>query len=128
MVDEDGIPDNPGTRLLKGLAIAVGILALSCLLLFVPVVGAVLLLTAAPFLACYYGVRVAEVDQHRGWLWLGLSAGAIISLVESSILLSIVGLFGPLDVLEPLGLAILAAVFLSNMAFGALGGRRAASG
>ncbi len=77
MADDAGEPDNSAVRFMKGLAVAVGILALSCLLLFLPVVGAVLLITAAPFLACYYGVRVAEVDSPRGWLWLGLSAGAL---------------------------------------------------
>jgi hypothetical protein len=128
MAEEDGGADGSATAFLKALGVAVGLLALACLLLFLPVVGVFLLITAAPFAACNYGVKVSGLDSPRGWLWLGISAGAIISLIESSVLLSLIGLFGPLDSLEPVGLAILAVVFLANMGFGSLGARRAAAG
>jgi hypothetical protein len=113
---------------LKALAVALGILALACLLIFLPVVGAFLLVTAAPFAACNYAVKLSGLDSPRGWLWLGIAAGGIISLVESSILLSLFGLFGALDILEPVGLLILLAVLSANMGFGALGARRAYGG
>ncbi len=128
MTGDDALPDGSAARFLKGLVLSVGILALSCLLLFLPIVGALLLVTVAPFLACYYGVRLSGLETKRGWLWLGLSAGAIISVVESSVLLSVLVLFGPLDSFEPVGLGMLFITFLANMAFGALGARRAAAG
>lgn len=128
MAEEDGGADGSATAFLKALGVSVGLLALACLLLFLPVVGVFLLVTAAPFAACNYGVKVSGLDSPRGWLWLGISAGAIISLIESSVLLSLIGLFGALDTLEPVGLALLAAVFVSNIGFGSLGARRAAAG
>jgi hypothetical protein len=128
MGNDDPDRDNSTTRFLKGLVLAVGILALSCLLLFLPIVGPLLLITVAPFAACYYAVRLSGINTQSGRLWLGLSAGAIFSAVESSVLLSIVGLFGAVDPFEPVGLALIGALFLANLAFGALGARRAAAG
>jgi len=124
---EDGGQDNSAARFLKGLVLSFGILALSCLLLFLPVVGPLLLITVAPFTACFYGVKLSGLETPRGWLWLGLCAGALISVVESSVLLSVVSMFGAVDLFEPAGLGLLSALFLANMLFGALGGRRAAS-
>ena len=119
--------DNSAVRFFKGLIMAIGILALSCLLLFLPAVGPLLLITVAPFAACYFGVRLSGLGTPRGWLWLGLGSGALISIVESMVLLSVIGLFGAVDPFEPRGLALLGALFLSNMLFGALGARRAAA-
>jgi hypothetical protein len=127
MGDEDPDQDDSATRFLKGLVLAVGILALSCLLIFLPIVGPLLLFTVAPFVACYYAVRLSGLEMRRGWLWLGLSAGAIISAVESSVVLSVVGLFGAVDLFEPVGLTLLCVLFLANISFGALGARRAAA-
>ncbi len=127
MTLDDGGREDSATRFLKALGVAAGILALSCLLLFVPVVGWLLLITAAPFLACHYGVALSGLDTERGWLWLGLSAGAIITVLESSILLSLVGIMGAVEPLEPVGLMLLGAILVSNLAFGALGARRAAA-
>jgi len=126
MGGQDGV-DNSAARFLKGLVIALGILALSCLLILLPVVGTLLLITVAPFAACYFGVRSSGLDTPRGWLWLGLSAGALISIVESMVLVSVIGLFGALDPLEPVGLGLLFVLFLANMLFGALGARRASA-
>ena len=126
MADEDDKEDDSALAFLKALVLAVGILALSCLLLFLPVVGPLLLVTVAPFLACHYGVRISGLDTPRGWLWLGLCAGAMMSAVEPTVLLSVFGLFGMVDPFEPVGLGLLFILFLANMAFGALGARRAA--
>jgi len=127
MAEDDGDRDDSAPAFLKALVLAVGILALSCLLLFLPIVGALLLVTLAPFLACYYAVRISGLDTPRGWLWLGLCAGATMSAVESTVLLSVVGLFGVVDPFEPVGLGLLFILFLANIAFGALGARRAAA-
>jgi len=126
MGDGEG-EDDPAARFLKGFVLATGILAVSCLLLFLPVVGPLLLITAAPFAACYFGLRSSGLDTPRGWLWLGLCAGALISVVESSVLLSVIGLVGAVDPFEPVGLGLMGALFMSNMLFGALGARRAAA-
>ena len=126
-MDGEDEHDNSAVRFFKGLILAIGILALSCLLLFLPAVGPLLLITVAPYAACYFGVRSSGLDTPRGWLWLGLSAGALISIVESMVLLSVIGLFGAVEAFEPRGLALLGALFLSNMLFGALGARRAAA-
>jgi|GEM_PF-2556398 len=117
----------PAPALPKALAVAVGLLALSCLLIFLPMVGPLLLFTVAPFAACSFAARVTGLDSPRGWLWLGLSAGGIISLVEAAIILSLAGLIGPVDLLEPLGLGLLTAITVSNLVSGSLGARRGAA-
>lgn len=128
MGGEDREPDDSAVRFLKGLVIAVGILALSMLLVFLPVAGPLLLITVAPFTAGYFGVRLSGMDTPRGWLWLGLCAGALISIVESTILLSLIAMvLGAVDLSEPVGLGLLSALFLANMSFGGLGARRAAA-
>jgi hypothetical protein len=127
MAEEVGEDDRAGGRFLKALVLSVGALALCTLLIFIPVAGPALLVTVAPFTACYFGARRAGLDTGRGWLWLGLCAGAIISTVQTAILIQLVSLFGPVDLFEPIGLSLVAVLFCANIVFGALGSRRGAA-
>ena len=115
--------DGGDGRFLKALVLSVGALALCTLLVFLPIAGPLLLVTVAPFAACYFGARKAGLDSRRGWLWLGISAGAIISAAQAAVVVQLMSLFGPVNILEPVGLSLVAALFCSNVAFGALGGR-----
>ena len=128
MAEEVGEDDGAEGRFLKALVLSLGALALCTLLIFVPVAGPVLLVTVAPFGACYFGARKAGLDTRRGWLWLGIGAGAITSAAQTAVIIQLVSLFGPVDLLEPIGLGLVAALFCSNIVFGVLGSRRGAAG
>ena len=127
MAGTDG--QRPARYFLRGLGIALGIFALSLLLLLLAPAGTVLLVTFAPLAAGYYGARAGSRRPDRGWLLLGVSAGSIWSLVETGIFLTLLaGILGTVDPLEPYGLGALAACAASNILFCALGARLGAAG
>lgn len=115
-------------RFLKGFSIAIGIFAICSLLLLTGPAGVILLATFAPFAAGYYGGRTGAECTRSGWLVFGAAAGLTWSAVEASILIMVLSsILGTVDVLEPIGLSIIAAIFVSNTTFCVLGTRSGAS-
>ena len=115
-------------RFLKGFCIAIGIFALCSLLLLIGPAGVILLVTFAPFAAGYYGGRTGAENSRWGWFYFGASAGLLWSVVEIAALsMIIMSVFGFIDVLEPIGLSIIAAIFVSNTTFCVLGARSGAA-
>ena len=127
MPDDADEENRPAMRFLVALVLALGMLALSCLLLLVPIAGPLLLVTFAPFMACNFAVKRSGLYAPRGWLWLGISAGAIMGVVEGGAVLFVFGLFGTVDPFEPVGLGLLVLLFSSNVVFSVLGARRGAA-
>ena len=132
--DEDKGPDaqgpaGDGPRLVRGMLIALCIFALSSALLLIPPVGTLLLVTAAPFFAGYFGARKAGPGCGRSdWLLIGSLPAAIWSAVEISLLLLIMGSFlGSVDLLEPIGLSVLVGLAVLNIVFCVLGARSGAA-
>ena len=115
-------------RILKGFCIAIGIFALCSLLLLIGPAGVILMVTFAPFAAGYYGGRTGAENSRWGWFYFGTSAGLLWSVVQSYVLLMVLtGVLGSADVLEPIGLSIIAAIFVSNTTFCVLGARSGAA-
>jgi len=113
---------------LKGLGTAMGVFALSSLLLLLPPAGTALLATFAPLAAGYFGGRTGARGIGSGWLLLGALAGMMWSVVEIGILLAILtGFLGAADPFEPYGLSILVVVSVSNVLFCILGARMGAA-
>jgi hypothetical protein len=113
---------------LWGLGTAIGILALSSLLLLLPPAGTVLMVTFAPLAAGYYGARAGHRRSHSGWLLLGISAALIWSAVEAGLILTVLAEIMGTVMLDPIGLAALAVGIASNVIFCALGARLGAAG
>ena len=112
-----------------GLGTAIGIFALSLLLLLLAPAGTVLMVTLAPLAAGYYGARAGYRRSYSGWLLLGVSAGFIWTIVEAALLYTVLTEFlGAVDYLEPYGLCVSVAIPVSNVLFCALGARLGAAG
>lgn len=127
MPEAEGRSDLGNT--LKGGGTAIGILLLSLLLVFAAPFGTVLMVTFAPLAAGYYGARVARMGPGSAWLVFGLVTGGIWCVIMWGLALALLSsVVGPLDLLEPSGLGLLAAVCLSNILFCVLGARLGASG
>jgi hypothetical protein len=124
---EEGDTYPSATDILRGMGTALGVLALSSLLLFLPPAGTVLMVTFAPLAAGYYGAKSGSCRPVSSWLLLGFSAGMIWSVVVVGALVAVMGGFlGSADPFEPYGLRVLAAVTVSNVLFCILGARMGA--
>ena len=126
MSELDARPSTAG--FLWGLGTALGIFALSSLLLLLPPAGTVLVVTFGPLAAGYYGARAGARRFYHGWLLLGVSAGLIWSMVEAGLILTILAEFMGEVQLEPLGLSALAVGIALNVIFCALGARLGTAG
>jgi len=111
-------------HILMGMGTAIGVFALSLLLLLAPPVGTLVMVTFAPLAAGYYGARVGRMGPSSRWLLFGATAGGVWSLVDTAIILALLsGMMGTLDASEPFGLGLIAAIFVFNIIFCILGAR-----
>lgn len=121
-IDPDGWRPERKPSFAKGFAVALGIMGLSYLLLLLPPAGTILLVTFCPFIACYFGGKMGAKDAHSSWLSFGLSIALIWSACEVGLLIVLLGAFlGSVNLLEPVGLALIGSIFILNIVFCVLG-------
>jgi len=116
----------PESRPVLALAIALGIdMLLLPVMFIIPPYGVVVVLTIVPYVGGRIGGRRAF---RRPAVRASAAAAAIEVTVLATIMLSLLGKIpgADLELLEPIGLTLLASAYLLGIAFGALGGAHGA--
>jgi len=116
----------PESRPALALAIAIGIdLLLLPVMFIIPPYGVVVVLTIVPYVGGRIGGRRAF---RRAAVRASAAAAAFEVTILATIMLSLLGKIpgSNLELLEPIGLTLLASAYLLGVAFGALGGAHGA--